>query len=80
MHTVTLKTDEKLYGQIVLMADELHLSKSELIRQALISFQESLHKKKMKSLLQEASIKVRAVDDRLIDELDHLASDGLADG
>ncbi len=79
MHTVTLKTDKKLYGQIVMMADELHLSKSELIRQALLSYQETLHREKMKTLMQKASLKVRAIDDRLNEELDSLAADGLTD-
>lgn len=79
MHTVTLKADDQLYDQIALMADELHLSKSELIRRALFSYQERLYKKKMQQQLQKASLKVRNTDKLIIDELNGLASDGLID-
>ena len=79
MHTVTLKADDRLYGQIDLMAKELHLSKSELIRRALFAYQETLHKNKVKRELQEASFKVRKADKPIIELLDGLASDGLID-
>jgi len=77
--TVTLKTDDKLYGQITLMADELHLSKSELIRRALITYAERLHQKKIQQQLQEASLNVRNANELIIEELDSLVSDGLTD-
>jgi len=79
MHTVTLKADDRLYGQIDLMAKELHLSKSELIRRALFAYQETLFKSKIKRELQDASFKVRNVDSTIIELLDVLASDGLTD-
>jgi predicted transcriptional regulator len=77
--TVTLKTDDKLYGQIKLMADELHLSKSELIRRALIAYTERLHKKKVQQQLQKASLNVRNANKLVIEELDSLVADGLTD-
>lgn len=79
MHTVTLKADDRLYGQIALMAEELDLSKSELIRRALIAYQETLNKSKVKRDLQEASFRVRNINKPVIDLLDGLASDGLTD-
>ena len=79
MPTVTLKTDDKLYGQITLMADELHLSKSELIRRALITYAERLHQKKIQQQLQKASLNVRNANKLIIEELDSLVSDGLTD-
>lgn len=51
MHTVTLKADDRLYGQIDMMAKELHLSKSELIRRALFAYQETLGRWKHAPLL-----------------------------
>ena len=79
MHTVTLKADDRLYGQISLMAEELDLSKSELIRRALFAYQETLNKNKVKKEIQEASFKVRNIDRSVISLLDGLASDGLPD-
>jgi hypothetical protein len=79
MPTVTLKTDDRLYEQIVLMADELHLTKSEVIRQAVAAYGQNLERNKMKLVMQAASFKVRGEAQGLMDELDSLASDGLDD-
>jgi hypothetical protein len=79
MPTVTLKTDDRLYQQIVLMADELHVTKSEVIRQAVAAYRENLERNKMKLIMQAASFKVRGEDNGLKGELDSLASDGLDD-
>ena len=79
MPTVTLKTDEKLYDQINKMADELHLSKSEVIRQAVSAYSDNLERNKIVAAMQAASFRVRGSDPALLDELDSLASDGLMD-
>jgi len=79
MHTVTLKADNQLYQQISQMADELHLSKSELIRKALVAYQENLSKKKMQQALQSASLLVRDANATLNNEFDELTFDGLSD-
>ena len=79
MPTVTLKTDDRLYQQIVLMADELHLTKSEVIRQAVAAYGKNFERNKMKLIMQAASFKVRGEAKGLMDELDALASDGLDD-
>ena len=78
MPTVTLKADERLYKQITLMANELHLSKSELIRRAVNAYKENLERNKLKIMMQEASLKVRDHDKEMIDELDVLVFDGLS--
>jgi len=77
MHTVTLKADNQLYQQISQMAEELHLSKSDVIRKALAAYQENLYKNKIKSSLQSASLKVRDADVSLNSEFDALILDGL---
>jgi len=77
MHTVTLKADNQLYQQISQMAEELHLSKSEVIRKALAAYQENLYKNKIKSSLQSASLKVRDANASLNSEFDALILDGL---
>ena len=79
MHTVTLKADNQLYQQISQMADELHLSKSELIRKALVAYQENLSKNKMQQALQSASLLVRDKNATLNNEFDELIFDGLSD-
>ena len=77
MHTVTLKADNQLYQQISQMAEELHLSKSEVIRKALAAYQENLYKNKIKHALQSASLKVRDANANLNSEFDALILDGL---
>ena len=79
MHTVTLKADNQLYQQISQMAEELHLSKSELIRKALVAYQENLSKNKMQQALQSASLRVRDANATLNNEFDELIFDGLSD-
>lgn len=79
MRTVTLKTDDKLYKQIILMAEELHLSKSEVIRKALIAYNKNLERNKIKLKMQAASFRVRGMDKNLNEELDLLVADGLND-
>jgi len=79
MHTVTLKADNQLYQQISQMAEELHLSKSELIRKALVAYQENLSKNKMQQALQSASLRVRDANEALNNEFDELIFDGLSD-
>jgi len=79
MPTVTLKTDNHLHQQISQMAEELHVSKSELIRKALTMYQQNLAKNKIKHSLQNASLKVRDVDASLNNEFDALSFDGLND-
>ena len=79
MPTVTLKTDDRLYEKIMLMADELHVTKSEVIRQAVAAYSDNLERNKIKLIMQAASFKVRGEDKDFLDELDSLASDGLND-
>jgi predicted transcriptional regulator len=79
MHTVTLKADNQLYQQISQMAEELHLSKSELIRKALAAYQENLSKNKMQHALQSSSLQVRDANTMINKELDEFIFDGLSD-
>ncbi len=61
------------------MAEELHLSKSELIRKALAAYQENLSKNKMQHALQSASLQVRDANTMINKELDEFIFDGLSD-
>ena len=61
------------------MAEELHLSKSELIRKALAAYQENLSKNKMQHALQSPSLQVRDVNTMINKELDEFIFDGLSD-
>ncbi|BCG64697.1 MAG: hypothetical protein methR_P2488 [Methyloprofundus sp.] len=79
MHTVTLKADNQLYQQISQMAEELHVSKSELIRKALAAYQENLSKNKIQHALQSASLQVRDANTVINKELDEFIFDGLSD-
>lgn len=59
MKTITLKTDDTFFEKISNLAKNLHISKSELIREAIKEYEKNLYKKNLKKKVQEASFKVR---------------------
>jgi len=66
MKTITLKTDDIFFEKISNLAKNLHISKSELIREAIKEYEKNLYKKNLKKKVQDASFKVR---DSIKDEM-----------
>lgn len=79
MKTLTLKTDDRFFDKVTKLAKHLHLSKSELIRQAIAEYEEVMKRKEMKEQMKEASLRVRKANSILSKEFDNLLADGLND-
>ena len=77
MKTITLKTDDSFFEKVTALAKELHMSKSELIRQSITEFETALNKRRLKEKMKQASLKVRESNREIIDEFDASADDGL---
>ena len=79
MKTITLKADDNFFKKVTELAKKLHISKSELIREAINEYEKSLYKKRLKKMLQEESIKSRALLQKEIEILEESSLDGLED-
>ncbi|WP_200762294.1 ribbon-helix-helix protein, CopG family [Nitrosophilus alvini] len=79
MKTITLKTDDNFFEKISKLAKNLHISKSELIREAVREYEKNLYKKNLKKKVQEASFKVRSSLSEEINEFEETNLDGLRD-
>jgi len=79
MKTITLKTDDNLFKKISDLAKSLHISKSELIREAIKEYEKNLYKKSLKKKIQEASFKVRKEIKEEINDWEDTYLDGLND-
>jgi len=79
MKTITLKSDEHFFERLTHLAKELHLSKSELIRRAVMEYEERIYKMRLKQQLKEASLRVREANKKINDEFDVAIVDGLDD-
>jgi predicted transcriptional regulator len=77
MKTITLKTDDSFFDKVTTLAKELHLSKSELIRQSIVEFESALRTKRLKEKMKLASLKVSEANQKIIDEFDVTVTDGL---
>jgi len=79
MKTITLKADEDFFKKVTLLAKTLHISKSELIREAIREYEKNLYKKDMKKRIQRASLKVRKNIEKEMKDFEATNLDGLSD-
>ena len=77
MHTITLKTDDNFFTMLNEMAVVFGTSRSELIRNAVINYKETLEKEKLKQQIKKASLKVRNESMKMANEFENTLSDGL---
>ncbi len=77
MHTITLKTDDNFFEMLSEMVSRLGTTKSELIRNAVLNYKETLEQEALKSQLQKASQKVREHSSQMVKEWDETLVDGL---
>ncbi len=66
MKTITLKTQDDFFNQINEMALEERISKSALIRKAIMDYQKKIKNRKMAKKMREDSLRARGMDDELI--------------
>ena len=79
MKTITLKTEDSFFDKVTSLAKELHLSKSELIRQSIAEFEKNVRNKRLKEKMMRASLKVREANREIINDFNATVEDGLAD-
>ncbi|NOQ30426.1 MAG: DNA-binding protein [Helicobacteraceae bacterium] len=77
MHTITLKSDDNFYDTLNDMVKTLNTTKSDLIRKAVLYYQASLEKEKLKQQVKTASFKVREESLKISHEFDESSNDGL---
>lgn len=77
MHTITLKTDDNFFAMLNEMVKNLGTSRSELIRNAVINYKETLEQEKLKMQIQKASMKTRESSLKAAIEFEETLKDGL---
>jgi len=78
MKTITLKTEDSFFEKVTSLATELHMSKSELIRQSIVEFETNIKNKKLKEKMMHASLKVREANQEIVNDFDETLEDGLS--
>ncbi len=77
MPVITLKSDEKFLETLDMMAKELQINRSELIRRSVLRFREEMDREKLKAQIKEASLRVREDAKMMAKELEGTLGDGL---
>lgn len=79
MNTITLRVDEGFFETVNTMTQELHTTKTALIKEAVLSYRRQLEEKKLRAQLINASKKVRRAAAEEAKIWDECAGDGLDD-
>ena len=79
MKTITLKSDEEFFDRVTKLARRLHITKSELIREAVRSYERELRRRGLKKILQNESLDGREPLRSEIDLWEETLADGLDD-
>ncbi|MFA7091994.1 MAG: ribbon-helix-helix protein, CopG family [Arcobacteraceae bacterium] len=77
MHTITLKADDNFFTTLNELVSKLGTSRSNLIRNAVINYKETLEKEQLKEQIKKASLKVRHESIQITNEFDNTLDDGL---
>jgi metal-responsive CopG/Arc/MetJ family transcriptional regulator len=77
MHTITLKADDNFFATLNELVSKLGTSRSNLIRNAVINYKETLEKEQLKEQIKKASLKVRNESIQITNEFDNTLDDGL---
>ncbi len=80
MHTITLKTDDNFFAMLNELVATLGVTRSNLIRNAVVSYKENLEKEQLKQQIQKASMKVRNESKTVAVDFEESLSDGLDNG
>ena len=80
MHTITLKTDDNFFAMLNELVANLGVTRSNLIRNAVVSYKENLEKEQLKQQIQKASMKVRNESKTVAVDFEESLSDGLDNG
>ena len=79
MRTITMKADESFFEKVTMLAKELHVTKSELIRRAVNEYEETIRRRALKEQMRNASMRVRNQSRKISEEMENTLGDGLYD-
>lgn len=77
MHTITLKSDDNFFEMLNTLVKNLNTTRSELIRNAVLSYKENLEKENLRNQIRQASLKCREESQKIAAEFDVTLNDGL---
>ncbi len=77
MKTITLKADEYFDAELTELAERLHTSKSQVIRDAVENYRKHLEREALARQVRDASLKVRYQAETLEQDLGAATGDGL---
>ncbi len=77
MHTITLKADDDFFAMLNSIVKKLGTSRSKLIRDAVLSYNETLEKEKLKEQIKKASMLTRTDSLSVADKFETTLADGL---
>ena len=77
MHTITLKTDDNFFMMLNEMVSKFGTTRSELIRNAVMSYKESLEKEQLKLQIEKASLRVRNESLNIVNDYEETLLDWL---
>lgn len=77
MNTITLRVDEGFFETVNTMTQELHTTKTALIKEAVLSYRRQLEEKKLHAQLTQAAKRVRKATAEEAKIWDECAGDGL---
>ncbi len=77
MKTITMKADEKFFEKVTMLAKQLHMTKSELIRRAVSEYEETVRRRALREQMRDASLRVKEQSRRIAEEWEGTLEDGL---
>ena len=77
MKSITLKADDKLDAELTRLATHLNMTRSAVIRAALVSYRKTIEREELARCIREASLKTRQQATDADRDLDAAVSDGL---
>jgi metal-responsive CopG/Arc/MetJ family transcriptional regulator len=80
MHTITLKTDDTFFEMLNDLVAILGTTRSNLIRNAVISYKANIEQEQLRQQIQKASMMTRNESKALTNEFEEAIEDGLECG
>lgn len=77
MKTITLKADKAFDAILCELSEQQHMSRSAVIREAVVRYRAWLEREKLRKLIYQASLKTREHHDDTMESMDQANSDGL---
>lgn len=79
MKTITIKSDENFYALLGDMTKKLKTTKSDIIRKAVVMYNEQIERERLKKQFKKASQKVKEHSLKLAKETEETVFDGMTD-